>query len=557
MGEESPTPAPSGRPKVAIAAIVVVVIVIIGGLAYYLMTQGGEEESVLVFYASTNVLSLDPQDSYDTMSFIPIHNIYDTLIDFPGDEIDSYVGSLATDWDVSPNGLFYNFTLREDVEFSNGNNFNASDVKFSVERSLAIENTGISETGVGWILTQDLDENSVTIIDEYHVQFQLTHSYAGFLATIAQQFPLGILDEEYTTDHYSDDDPLAHEFMKDHPMGTGPYMMESWTPSIETVLVKNDRYWKGWDGNHVDKVIIKEVAEANTRVQALISGDAHIAEIPYTNIPDVEDEAGVVVDPVSTFQLEMIAMCVNTTRVDHEFMQNAQVRQAFAWAFDYANTSSQYYYGYMDPAQGAIPNGMPYETESQPYRAFNFSLGRASELLNVSGYTLNAQDERFDGEPLDLYVDEGDTERIGTAQLYKTNLNRLGIAVEIHQVTSAVLEDVRPTRDWDMYMTGWVIDYLDPDDYVFPIGASYDVGGDYFLTGIVNTDVDNATLAAAETNDADARIENYTAVWQELNEDPNMIFAGQTRYVAFYRDNVQGFMFNPVTWYNFYFYWLE
>jgi ABC-type transport system substrate-binding protein len=107
-------------------------------------------------------------------------------------------------------------------------------------------------------------------------------------------------------------------------------------------------------------------------------------------------------------------------------------------------------------------------------------------------------------------------------------------------------------------MTGWVIDYLDPDDYVLPIAASADVGGgDYFLTGIHNTTVDNATLDAAVTSNAAARAALYNIVWDGLNHDPNMIFVGQTKYVAFYRSNLHGFMFNPVTWYNFYYYWLD
>ncbi len=208
----------------------------------------------------------------------------------------------------------------------------------------------------------------------------------------------------------------------------------------------------------------------------------------------------------------------------------------------------------MDEVQGVIPNGMPLEAESQPSKAFKFNLAKASELLNASGYTLNPQNQRFDGEALDIYVDEGDTERINTASLFKTNLNRIGVLVDLHQVSSTVLEDTRGTRDWDMYMTGWVIDYLDPDDYVYPIVVSADEGGDYFLTGIVDAEMDAAAIAAVDETDPDDRADLYYTVWEEFNENPNMILVGQTRYVAFYRSWVEGFTFNPVTWYNFYHY---
>lgn len=560
MGEdalEAPKPAPKGRSGLAIVAIVVVAIVVIGGLAYYFMTQGdgGEEEpTVLVAYFATNVLSLDPQDAYDTMSFIPIMNIYDTLIGYPEDQIDEYVGILATDWTVSDNGLYYNFTLREDVVFSNGNKFNATDVKYSLERALNIYHSDLPTTGVGWIVDQDLNMESVTIISEYEVSFKLTFAYAGFLATIAQPFPLAMVDEESTQPHNTTSDLYAFEWMKFHPMGTGPYMLDRWTVNEQTVLVRNNESWRGWSGKHYDKVILVEASSSTNRVQALIDGDADIAEIPFTNIPDVEDEAGVVVEPVKTFQLEMIAMNVDSAWTGHDFMRNPLVRQALSYAFDYDNTSEEYYAGYMDEAQGVIPNGMPLETEAQPFKGFNFSLGKASELLNTSGHPLNGQNERFNGTELSINVEAGDTERGDAAQLYRTTLSRLGIVSQVTvQPSSSAMENLRNGDEWDMYFTGWVIDYLDPDDYVLPIVVSSANWGDYFLTGVNNPAIDDAALAAQVETDQDARAADYKTVWEEFNKDPNVILVGQTNYVAFYNDNVDGFMFNPVIWY--YFYW--
>jgi len=556
LGEELKKPAEATKkPKYILIAVVIAAILIIAALAAVFMTNTGGSQKTTTFYAATNVLSLDPMDAYDTMSFIPIHNIYDTLVGYTGEDIGNYTGCLATSWTVSDNGLFYNFTLRHNVKFSNGNAFTAEDVKFSVDRVLQMDSP---DTGVAWILSQDVNATSVTVVDDYNVTFELTFPYAGFLATIAQPFPLGIMDKTYTEANYSTADPYAHDFMKSHPMGTGPYKLESWTNEVQEVLVKNENYWGGWIGNHVDKIIIKEISDVTTKVQALKSGDATIAEIPYGNIPDVAGDANIVVKPVKTFQLEMVAMNVNSTKAGHAFMTNSTVLQAFSWAFDYANTSTNFYAGYMDPVQGCIPNGMPLETAAQPYKAFTFNLKKASELLNASGYTLDGANKRFNGTAVSIFADSGDTERAQTASLFKTNLNRLGITVDLQTVTSTVLEDTRKTDNWDMYMTGWVIDYLDPDDYVLPIAASADVGGgDYFLTGIHNTTVDNATLDAEVTSNAAARTALYNIVWDGLNHDPNMIFVGQTKYVAFYRSNLHGFMFNPVTWYNFYYYWLE
>jgi len=549
LGEEVEKPAAAKKPKGMLIAVILVVVLLIAGLSYYVISTSGGKQKTMVFYAATSVLSLDPMDAYDTMSFIPIQNIFDTLVGYPGEDMGNYTGVLAQSWTASPDGLYYNFTLRSGVKFSNGNAFTADDVKFSVERVLQMDSP---DTGVAWILSQDVNMSSVTVVDDTHVSFKLTFPYAGFLATIAQPFPLGIMDRESLEPRYSTADPYAHDYVKSHPMGTGPYKLSKWQENVQTILVKNENYWGGWTGNHVDKIIIKEVAEPSTRVQALKSGEADIAEIPFGNIPDVTGDANIVVEPVKTFQLEMIAMNVNSTKTGHEFMTVPKVRQAFSWAFDYANTSTNYYAGYMDPVQGCIPNGMPLETQSQPSKAYTFSLQKASQLLNDSGYTLDSLGKRFAGTALEIVVDNGDTERIQTASLYKTNLGRLGITVSLQQVTSAVLEDTRKTDNWDMYMTGWVIDYLDPDDYVLPIAVSADAGGDYFLTGISNATIDTAALDAQVTTDPTTRANLYKTVWEGENEDPNMIFVGQTNYVAFYRSDVAGFVFNPVTWYNFY-----
>ena len=550
-------PAPKGRPGLMIGAIIIVVILLIGGIAYVYMRSGTKTDTdTIVYYSAENALSLDPADSYDTASFVPIVSIYDTLITFKGEDIGNYTPALATSWTVSPDGLCYNFTLREGVKFSNNDTFTAEDVKYSFNRILNIDYADIpGKTGVGWILSQDMDLSSTQVIDDYHVSIKLTRVYPGFLATMSQPMPAAIMSKTYVEPHNTTSDPYAHDFMKFNPMGTGPYKLVKWTKDVEVIMIKNDGYWGGWSGKHVTNVIIKETSEASTRIQALKSGDADISSIPLTNVMDVSGRKNIVVNPVRTFQMELIAMCTNTTRTDHAFMKNPLVRQALCYAFDYANTSKIYYNGYMNPVQGCIPNGMPLAAESQPYKGFTFDLRKASQLLNDSGYTLNAQNLRFDGTAIDYYVDLADTERGNTAVGYATNLQRIGIQVNLQRVSTSVLEDLRMTRNWDMYMSGWIIDYLDPDDYVVPIAVDLDNGGDYFQTGINNATINDAAFTASSTVDNATRIANYHVVWETLNADPNAVLIGQLDYVTFYRSWVHGFMFNPVLWYEFYNYY--
>ena len=171
-----------------LGVIIIIVILLIGGLAYVFMAGTGEKgPQVIVFYAATEVLSLDPMDAYDTMSFIPIQNMYDTLITYPGVDIGNYTGCLATSWTVSDDGYWYNFTLRQGVKFSNGNAFTAEDVNFSIQRIMTMP----TETGVEWILTQDVDQNSCTVIDDYHVIDQADAPLRGFSGDHSAAIPAG------------------------------------------------------------------------------------------------------------------------------------------------------------------------------------------------------------------------------------------------------------------------------------------------------------------------------------------------------------------------------
>jgi len=543
------------RSKQILAAVIVVVL-IAAGLATWLLVSGVKyDPETLVYYSSTNVLGLDPHDQYDVSSFIPQQNIYDTLIGYRGEDISTYVPVLATSWSSNPQGDIWTFTLRQGVKFSNGSNFTAEDVAYTFDRIIGM---GAPDTGVDWIISQQMSNGSVEIVDNYTVKFHLDFPYAGFLATLGTEMPSAIMDKQYVEANGGVQWKVHNDYIDENPMGTGPYMLDHWTRNTETVLVKNPNYWNATSTeyqNAPEKVIIREVNRASTRIQALKSGAADIADIPLSNIADVSGRDDIVVDDVPTFQAEMIALNLNSS-LNHDVMASTAVRQALSWSFDYDTTIETVYAGHAEPLQGPIPNGFPLETESQPFKLYNFSLTKAEQILQDAGFTKTAG-QYFDGEALVVYVDSGDTERLNAAVSWRATLNSIGIVLDVRQVPSDTLEEIRYSeeRAWDMYMTGWVIDYLDPDDYALPIAASANVGGgDYFNTGWVNTAVDDAIVAAAEEQDPDQRAALYQIVWEEMNADPSFILVCQVHYVAFYRSTVLGFAFNPVTWYNFVWY---
>ena len=536
--------------KIIAIALIVVAILLMSGVIYVGITTKGGNGTVLVYCTANHALTLDPADADDIGSLAPIGNIYETLIRYSSDEAaPGFLEGLATSWTTSADGLWYNFTLRERVRFSNGNLLTAFDVRFSIERALSMDSPN---TGIARILSRSIDLNSTQALDDYHLSIKLKEPYAGFLATIAQPFPLSILDRESTLEHYSAADKYAHDFMSSNPIGTGPYMLEKWQKGSEVVLVKNPLHWRGWSGNHTDKVVIKEVADAESVTSALRAGSADIADVPISNLSDIAGYPDLVAKTFRTYDIEIAVMNMAHSRTSHSFMKDPKVRQALSYAFDYLNTSVQLYQGHMEGLNGCIPNGLPLSAESQPTKHFNYNLALASDLLNTSGYFLDVANHRFNGTSMELFVQEGDPLRIVSADSYAISLRRLGVLVTVEEGDSSVLEG---KGNWDMFFAKKAIRYPDPDDYVTQLLVSSGSGGDFFHSGISDSIIDSAARAAAASMAEFSRLTAYELIWQESKENPNMILIGQPDCILVSRSLEIGFQFDPVIRPDFYTLW--
>jgi peptide/nickel transport system substrate-binding protein len=505
----------------------------------------------IVYYTFGDAKTLDPADAYDSASAEGIFSIYEGLITYKGDDLDTFYPCLATSWDVSEDSMTWTFNLREGVKFSNGNDFTAEDVKYSFDRVLTMNSP---ESGVAWILQQSIDLDSVKVIDDYTIEINLIEPYGGFLSTIA--YTVGfIVDKDYVEEHGGVVADTENEYLKLNPMGTGPYMLDHWTRNTELVLVKNPNYWGGWDGKHVDKVVIKYANEAATRILALKNGDADIAVIPNENLVDLEDDSGIVIIAYDSFDLVMAQL--NTLSDNSMYLANTDVRRALNYAFNYQSAIDDAYVGYMSRVAGAIPSGMPYyDTQNNGVPVYNYDLDEAVSILDNAGFTLNEDEQRFDGTTIRIFYNAGNTERYKMALSFQESLNEIGILSSvIAENWPQLLHRMYTTSDWDIIFIGWGPDYNDPDDYVFPFVASADIGGDTWNTGYSNETVDEYLLEAKYSADPNVREDAYKKAFDIYIQDPSMIYIGQRQYIRPKRDWVQGYYYNPVRdwyWYDYY-----
>ena len=195
MSEEiSPSSPPKNR-GLLVAMVIIVVVIVIGASYAYMQTRPSKtatpsltkaQETLSATWA--NVPNIDPAIGSDEASSAALVNIYDTLV-FPTAS-GSVVPDLATNWNISSNGLNYTFHIRTNATFHNGNALNASDVVFSMNRLLAM--------GQGYSYLFSPYVKDVTALNASTVVFTLKTPFAPFLGSLVRLY---VLDQKQVMAH--------------------------------------------------------------------------------------------------------------------------------------------------------------------------------------------------------------------------------------------------------------------------------------------------------------------------------------------------------------------
>ena len=211
--------------------------------------------------------SLDPNVwSGDTDSGV-MRLIFDPLVWSP--KPGQYIAGLATSWSVSSDGRVYTFHLRHGVTFHDGTPFTASAVKFTFDRIADPKTKSLQTGAIG-------PYGSTQVIDPYTVAIHLTQPWGAFLANVSS-YPLSPVSPPAVKKYGSQ--------FGQHPVGTGPFMFDKWSGN-DLYLKRNPTYnWAPSMMSHtgpayLDEIIVKEVPEATTRMDALQTGELDMTHFP-------------------------------------------------------------------------------------------------------------------------------------------------------------------------------------------------------------------------------------------------------------------------------------
>jgi len=176
--------------------------------------------------------------------------------------------SLAESWSAAEDGLSYEFVLRKDAKFHNGQPVTADDVKFSFNRYRGAAHALLKERVA-----------AVEAPDPQRVVFKLKNPWPDFITFYTVASGAGwVVPRKYV-------EKVGEDGFKKAPIGAGPYKFVSFTPGIELVLEAFDQYWRKTPS--VKRIVLRVIPDESTRLAALKNGEVDIA---YSIRAELADE---------------------------------------------------------------------------------------------------------------------------------------------------------------------------------------------------------------------------------------------------------------------------
>ncbi len=362
-------------------------------------------------------------------SMIDVDPLYDTLLLMDANE--NLQPNLAESWEISDDGLEYTFHLRHDVTFHDGTPFNADAMIFNVQRFIDAVDSASHEAFSRVVKMEALDEfTSKITIDKPN---------GDFIYDVAA----GTGSHQVSPTAYAQ----GPEAFAQHPVGTGPFMFESYEPQSEIHYVRNENYWKG--APLLDGVIVRINSDIVAQVIELQSETVDYIDnfLADDAIELQKDDTFKVLTPVTP------GTSLVSFNVSRAPTSELAVRQAIAHSIDFAKIIKEVYFGFPERSRGGVTPNSPYYTDDLPPIP-DYNPEESKQILEDAGWALDADGFRYrDGEKLVVNIISTDFSDWGPNNvIFQQALSEIGIDAPIKTMEwNAMLTEWRENQgDWNM-----------------------------------------------------------------------------------------------------------
>lgn len=429
------------------------------------LAQDGSTVSVIV---AANPASWDLTTStWETWR--GVHYLYDRLLVF--DENEDLQPQLVTAWEMSEDGLQYSLTLREGVTFHDGTAFNAEAVRFNIQRYLDQVDSAF--------YAAFSPVESMEVVDDANIVITLSEVRPFFAwEALAQWGALQLSPTAYAQGSAAFDA---------NPVGTGPFVFESFEPGSEIRYRRNENYWG--EVPEIEQIIVRVIPEPSVQLIELESGNVDISQIQPIDVAAVE-EAGITVESAIAPGAHFISLNVSEAPTNE-----LAVRQAIARAVDRDAMIESVLFGYAEKSRAGVTSGSAYYSEDVPMIEYNPE--EAGRILDEAGWVMGDDGIRArDGEQLIVNLLSSEYLNWGLMnQIIQEQLLGIGIGSEISSLEwNAYLDQ------WRENQGGWNVTYHSqgsPIARIRAIQASFIPNDFWTITQIDDaTDEDLVALAA-------------------------------------------------------------
>jgi peptide/nickel transport system substrate-binding protein len=482
-------------------------------LAAHVLITSALDARPIRWARSQDALTLDPFSQNEGPTHNILHQIYEPLVD--RDTRDGrLVPALALSWKVTNDPTIWEFKLRPNVKFHNGNAFSADDVVFSIAR--ALQPTSDLRGTISFIARAEK-------VDDLTVHIKTRGANAILPATLINIYMMDYkwcaANNTVTVQDYKN---KADNFAVRNTNGTGPYRLVSREQDVKTVLHRNEEYWgKDQVTLGVEEISYLTIKSDATRVAALLSGEVDLVQdVPTQDIDRLQKTTGLTVNIGPENRTIFLGMDVGSPELrtsdvtGRNPFSDRRVRQAMNMAVDREAIKRAVMRNQSLPAGIVMPpfvNGYTKELDFIPKVDPLAAMKLLAEAGFPNGFSVTLHC------PNDRYINDESICQAVASMLAKIGIRVNLVAQPKGQHFSLILKTPPET---EFYMLGWGVPTYD-SHYV--VSALYQtrsgMNGTFNATRYSNVVVDKMIDSLASLTEETKRNATIAKLWAILQAE--------------------------------------
>lgn len=464
----------------------------------------------IYYRINANPTTLDPARIVDVLGGSISAKIFNGLVRLNKNL--EVIPDIASKWEISKNGLIYRFELRQDVKFSNNRTVNASDFKYSFERILNPKNRSPNT----WVLDKikgareymdgkEKEVSGIKAVDDYTLEITLEKPFTPFLNLLTMTAAYVVPKEE--VERWGED-------FSSNPVGTGPFMLKKWLQNRELQLAARKDYFEGHP--KTNGIIYKIIPEDLTTITEFEIGNLDVITIPASAFSSFKKNKKWF-NQISSIQgINTYYLGLNCSRKP---FNNPILRKAMNYSIDKRKILKTFFEGRGRLAYGPVPDILRKWEEPKLYE---YNPVKAKELIKKAGYPT--------GLEVNFYV-TADNEVVDIAEIIQSYLKTVGIKANIKQLEWSAYKEAINKGEPDMFWLSWWADYPDPENFLFPLFHSSNLGPAGNRTRYKNPEVDSLIEAGQHASTIEERNIFYEKAERIIvNDAPWVFFWHKTDY---------------------------